>query len=247
MNLSKLFDYSAPLVAAATVLVIGAILISLYGGKVVTDIKLAQDTIEVTGSAKQAVTADTGRWTINLETRTGMGDQQAGFDRLGEAVEKITAYLETEGMTEVETPTGNSYPQFTYPQYGEPIQTGYNVSRAIIVRSTDVEKLSALANNIEPLTGANYNVSTGMLELTVSTLAEMRVALLSEAIKDAEARAEAIAKESDRGVGVLRNAAGGVVQVLPEGGVEVSDYGSYDTMSMNKEVMVTVRATFGLK
>ncbi len=247
MNFSKLFDYSAPLVAAATILVLGAFGVSFYGGKVVTDIKLAEDTIEVTGSAKRAVTADTGRWTINLETKTRLTDQQTGFDRLGDAVTKITDYLEAQGMTEIETPTGNSYAQYAYPQYSEPIHTGYTVSRAVIVRSTDVVKLSALANDIEPLTGTDYTVSTGMLELTVSSLPEMRVALLSEAIKDAEARAEAIAKETERSVGLLRNAEGGVVQVLPEGGVEVSDYGSYDTMSMNKEVMVTVRATFSLE
>jgi hypothetical protein len=34
--------------------------------------------------------------------------------------------------------------------------------------------------------------------------------------------------------------------VLPKGGVDVSDYGTYDTSSMEKEVMVTVRATFAL-
>jgi hypothetical protein len=75
----------------------------------------------------------------------------------------------------------------------------------------------------------------------------MRVKLLTEAVKDATLRANAIAENSGRGVGELRNAVGGVVQVLPAGGIEVSDYGSYDTVSLNKEVMVTTRATFGLK
>lgn len=247
MHFSKLFDYSVPLVAASTVLVVGAVLVTLYGGKVVTDIKLANDTIEVTGSAKEAVTADTARWTITLETKTGVSDQQAGFERLQRAVDRITKYLAAEGFTEYETPTGSSYPQFTYPQYSEPVQTGYNVSRPIIVRSSDVEKLSALANTIEPLTGEGYTVGTGMLELTYSKLSEMRVKLLSEAIKDAKDRAEAIARDSGRQVGTLRNAAGGVVQVLSEGGVDVSDYGSYDTQSLHKEVMVTVRATFSLE
>jgi hypothetical protein len=75
----------------------------------------------------------------------------------------------------------------------------------------------------------------------------MRVKLLSQAITDATDRAEAIVQDSGRSIGVLRSASSGVVQVLPEGGVEISDYGSYDTQSMNKEVMVTVRATFSLK
>ncbi len=55
MNLNKLFDYSVPLVAAATILVVGVVVSALYAGKVVSDIKLANDTVEVTGSAKAGV------------------------------------------------------------------------------------------------------------------------------------------------------------------------------------------------
>lgn len=247
MNIRKLFDYSVPLVAASTILVIGACIVTLYGAKVAYDIKLAQDTIEVTGSAKEAVVADEARWIINLETKTGIADQQAGFNRLDDAVTKIVAYLEKEGFTEYETPAGTSYPQYTYPQYSEPFQTGYSVSRTIMVRSSDVEGLSTLANNVDPLTGAGYTVGTSALELTYSKLAEMRVKLLTQAIKDAEDRAMAIAQDSGRSIQTLRNASSGVVQVLSEGAVEVSDYGAYDTQSLHKEVMVTVRATFSLQ
>lgn len=247
MNISKLFDYSVPLVAASTILVVGACAVALYGGKVVYDIKIAGDTIEVTGSAREAVVADQGRWIINLEAKTGVNDQQAGFNTLDGAVAKITAYLENEGFAEYETPAGTSFPNFTYPQYGEPIQTGYTVSRSVIVRGSDVEKLSALANNVEPLVGTGYSVGTGALELTYSKLPEARVRLLSSAIKDAEDRAKAIAQDSGRTVGSIKNASSGVVQVLPEGGIEVSDYGSYDTQSLHKEVMVTVRATFSIQ
>lgn len=246
MNISKLFDYSAPLVAAATVLSLGGIVVALIAAVTAYDIKLSRDSVEVTGSAKEAVVADTGRWVINLDTKTSAGDQQAGYTRLEQAKNKITAYLEAQGFSEYETPAASSYAEYSYPQYGSPLMTGYSVSRQIIVRSDDVEKISALAGSIEPLTGFGYNVSTHSLELTYSKLAEMRIKLLSEAIKDAQARAEAIAKESGRKVGSLRNATSGVVQVLAEGGIDISDYGSYDTQSKNKEVMVTVRATFGL-
>lgn len=247
MNIRKLFDYSVPLVAASTIIVIGACVVTVYLGSVAYDIKLAQDTIEVTGSAKEAVVADEGRWVINLEAKTGVGNQQDGFNRLDAAVAQITAYLGEQGFAEYETPAGTSYPNYTYPQYGEPFMTGYTVSRSVMVRSAELEKLSALANKVDPLMGDGYTVSTGSLELTVSTLPEMRVKLLTEAIKDAEDRAKAIAQDSGRTVETLRNASSGVVQVLSLGAVEVSDYGSYDTQSMHKEVMVTVRATFSLE
>ncbi len=246
MNAKKLFDYSVPLVAAATILVVGGIIIAGIAAYTAYDIKLSRDSVEVTGSAREAVVADTARWVLNLETRTGVQDQQTGYTRLEEAVGRITEYLTEQGFTDFETPAVTSYPNYVYPQYGEPTMTGYSVSRQVIVRSSDVAKISELANNIEPFTGANYNVSTYSLELTYSKLDEMRVTLLSEAIKDAKARAQAIASESGRSIGVLRNASSGVVQVLPQGGIDISDYGMYDTQSLNKEVMVTVRATFEL-
>jgi hypothetical protein len=239
MNFKKLFDYTVPPVAAATVLALGAIVVTVIAAWTAYDIKLSRDSIEVTGSAKEAVVADSARWIINLETRTGVNDQQSGFARIEAATTKITTYLKSQGFEDFETPSVSTYPSYTYPQYGDPILNGFSVSRQVIVRSSDVD-------NIGPFTGANYTVSTQALELTYSKLDEMRVKLLSEAIKDARARAEAIAKESGRSVSTLRSASGGVVQVLSEGAVDISDYGNYDTQSKNKEVMVTVRASFEL-
>jgi hypothetical protein len=247
MNIKKLFDYSQPLVAAATIVVLALFAVTYYVAQVAYDIKLAGDTVEVTGSAKEAVVADRGRLIINLETKTGLFDQQAGTERLQKAVDSTVAYLDAQGFTEHETPAGYTSANYYYPQNSEAVQTGYTIARSVVVRSDDVQKLSGLANDTGPLAGTGYVVTVGGIELTYSKLDEMRVKLLTQAIKDATDRANAIASESGRSVGPLRNATGGVVQVLPLDGVEISDYGSYDTGSMNKEVMVTVRATFGLK
>ena len=247
MNFKKLFDYSEPLVAASTLIVVALFIMTYYVAQVVYDIKLAYDTVEVTGSAKEAVVADQARLIINIETKTGLNDQSAGTIRVQNAVDKALIYLKGLGLTEYETPAGYVNTEYYYPQNGAPEQTGYTIMRSITIRSSELEKLSSLANDTGPLTGTGYSVTSGGLELTYSKLDEMRVKLLTQAIKDATDRANAIASESGRTVGLLRNATGGVVQVLPLGGVDISDYGSYDTVSLNKEIMVTVRATFGLK
>ena len=39
----------------------------------------------------------------------------------------------------------------------------------------------------------------------------------------------------------------GVVQVLAKNSIEISDYGSYDLSSIEKDVFVTVNVTFELK
>ena len=247
MSIKGLTDYAQPLVAGATVLALGFVVAAGLGSYAGYKGKIAGDTIEGAGSAQEAVVADFGRWTINLDTKTPVGGQQSGFDRLESATSRIIAYLERQGFTDVETPVPSVNADYSYPSNGSPIHTGYTVSRQVIVRSAEVEKISDLAGNIAPLTGASYNVTTYGLELTYQKLPDMRVKLLSEAIKDAKARAEAIAKETGRSVGELRSATGGVVQVLAQGGVDISDYGSYDTQSINKDVMVTVRANFTLK
>jgi uncharacterized protein len=247
MNFKKLFDYSEPRVAAMTLLVVAVLISVFYGAQVLYDIKLAGDTVEVTGSAKQAVVADRARMVIMLETKTSLSDQSAGTARLQKAVDSVVAYLTAEGFTEYETPAGYVNTDYYYPQNSAPVQTGYTISRSVIVRTDEIEKLTLLANDTGPLSGTGYTVVVQGVELTYSKLDEMRVALLTDAIQDATDRANAIAAESGRGVGLLRNATGGVVQVLPAGGVDISDYGSYDTSSLNKDIMVTVRATFGLE
>lgn len=247
MNVKKLFDYSQPLVAAATVLSAGAIICAVLGTYAAYKIKISDDTVVVTGSAKETVRADHVRWTINLETKTGVSGQQVGVNTLEAARKKIFAYLEEKGYTSVESPVASVYPQYAYPERSEPVFTGYTVSRSITVLSDDVDGISELANNMAPLSGAGYTTSIGGLEFTYAKLDEARVRLLSLAIKDAKARASAIAQETGRDVDVLRSASSGVVQVLPAGGVEISDYGSYDTQSIMKDVMVTVRADFSLK
>ncbi len=247
MNFKKLFDYSQPMVAAMTLFVVTLIGLAYFGSQVVYNLKLANDTIEVTGSAKQSVVADRGRLVINLEAKTGLQNQNEGVRNLETAISNITKYLSDKNMTDIETPAGSTNATYYYPERGEAIQTGYSMTRSVIVRGTDLATLSQLANNTAPLNGNGYTVSVYGLELTYSKLDEMRVSLLSDAIADAKDRAEAIAANTGRGVGPLRNATGGVVQVLSQGSIDVSDYGSYDTSSMNKDVMVTARVTFGLE
>jgi uncharacterized protein len=247
MSVSDTLRSVPPITLAALVLglaFIGGVGVASYTAY---SIKASADVVEVTGSAKMPVQADFARWTINLEAKTGLLNQQQGYDRLETATAQILAYLKEQGLTDVEAPAATLSTNYLYPQYGEAILTGYSVYRTITVRSSDVEKLTELTNEIDVLTGEGYTVTTGGLELTYQKLQETRVALLTEAIADAKDRAEAIAKETGRSVGTLRSATGGVVQVLPLGGIDVSDYGAYDTTSKDKEVMVTVRATFSLR
>ena len=84
-------------------------------------------------------------------------------------------------------------------------------------------------------------------EYYVSGLPTLRVSLIGKAVIDARARADSIAKSTGQSVGKLKGASSGVVQVLQQNSNDVSDYGQYDTSTINKDVMVSVRATFTVK
>jgi hypothetical protein len=71
--------------------------------------------------------------------------------------------------------------------------------------------------------------------------------MLAEATKNAKDRAERIAESSGSKVGSMRSADMGVFQVMAVNSTEVSDYGAYDTTSIDKNVMAVVRASFSLR
>lgn len=247
MSIGKLFDYTQPLVAASTILASGLVALGAIGGLTAYRIKTASDIVSVTGSAREAVTADYARLILSLETHTPIDGQVSGLATLDAATKRVAATLKDKGLEDIEMSIGYTAPQYAYPEKSAPVLTGYSVSRQVIVRSKDIAKMQETANSVEPFMGKEYTVSISTLEFTYRGLDEMRVRLLAKAIADAKARAKAIADESGRSVGALRTSSSGVVQVLPKGGVDVSDYGTYDTQSIEKEIMVTVRAGFSLE
>ena len=124
----------------------------------------------------------------------------------------------------------------------------YDLVQTITVQSTNVQKIADLSKNTSSLI-ENQSVifATTSLEYYYSKLPDARVALLANAVADAKARAEQLATAGGKKIGNLQSASSGVVQVMAPNSAEVSDYGTYDTSSINKEIMVTVKASFEIK
>jgi hypothetical protein len=123
----------------------------------------------------------------------------------------------------------------------------YNLIQNIEIQSIDVGKIDDLAKNTNALVNKGVLFSTNSLEFYYSKLPEVRIELLANAVEDAKARAEQLAKAGGKKIGVLKAASSGVVQVMAPNSVEVSDYGMYDTSKIDKEIMVTVKASFEIK
>lgn len=203
----------------------------------------SDDTISVTGSAKKAIKADTAKWTIEVYRTAMQEGLSAGYAAVGRdaaAVEQyfIEAGVPAESITQT---TATADQDWSYSNNGGPVR--YRVHQEITISSSNVDMVQGLAQS-GALVSRGLSVSPRQPEYYVSTLPQLRVELLGAAIADAKARAAEIAKSGGTSVGKLTSASSGVVQVMAPNSINVEDYGSYDTSSIEKEVSVTARATF---
>jgi hypothetical protein len=240
---------SRSLVPPALVLALGLLAAALVVSMTWRDVRSFDHALSVTGSAKKSVVSDEVKWTSEI-SRTVVG--RSAVDQAYKDIQKdftsVRTVLLGAGIAEEEIST---FPisvseMYDYQSRGAAPAT-YRVAQTIIVRSKNVEKVELLAKNNAPLLAQGIYINTNALEYFYSKLPELRVELLGAAIVDAKARAAEIAKASGAKVGELKSASSGVVQVMAPNSVDVSDYGTYDTSSKEKEISVTVRASFVLE
>ncbi len=227
------------IILGASLIITGAIIARTF-----LDIKKLDNIISVSGSAKQQVTSDSARWTGNF-SRTITKDQiKDGYAMMKSDEKIVTAFFKSQGFSDI-----NISPVFMNEIYKSDNNAPreYNLTQNIEIRSDDVNKVKELAKNSDQLADKGVIFSANAVEYYYSKLPELRVSLLPEAIKDAKNRAASIAKSSDKQVDAIKSVSMGVVQVMSVGSIDISDYGSYDTSNIEKEVMITVKTTFGLK
>lgn len=246
MAMNEYSFFKNPFVPLAFILGGALIVATGIGAWAVYAVRGLDNTISVTGSAKTQVTADAVRLSFSVSRSATTDTLKAGNAALETDMARVRAFLAEASVRETEVTID---PATTNEIYDNTNQgpTRYMLTRTVRINSTRVEEIRALADRISSLSGSGAIVQAAAPEYYYTKLAELRVSLLGEAVKDAKARAEAIAKESGRGVGNLQSSSSGVVQVLAPNSIDVSDYGQYDTTSIKKEVMITVRTTFQVK
>lgn len=206
----------------------------------------SQEVISVSGSATTEVDADEARWTGNFTRTVLQSALKEGHALMKEDERAVSEFLNSKGF---EATAYEISPVFISEVYkNDPnAPKEYNLTQSVAVRSQNVEQLKAVAKDSGRLADQGLVFSANPVEYYYSDLASLRISLLPDAIKDAKSRAEAIASASGQSVGAVKGVSMGVVQVMPVGAIQVEDYGSYDTTQIAKKVMVTVKATFGLK
>jgi hypothetical protein len=225
------------------------ILATIIGGIFYANKTDSKDILTVTGSARKEVTADTVIWRTAITRNVGYADLKSGYAQMASNLATVKSFLKANNVADESITVQPIIMNEDWNNNGPVVQEAkrYTLSQSIEIKSADVQGITVLAQKSGELINQGVLFQSQGLEYYYTQLADLRVSMLGDAIADAKSRAQSMAKAGGQKVGSLQSASSGVVQVMSRGSVDVSDYGSYDTSKIDKDVMVTVRATFSVK
>jgi hypothetical protein len=221
-------------------LVVAALIFGIFFYKA----RVSDNTIAVVGAATKRFTSDIVKWRITLSRDTGLGDVSSGYGRVQEDLGFLKSLLAKQGIAESDITIQPINTMSRYSQAGGVV--GYMLQQSVFVITSKIEAIEDLALNPSVLTGRGAVLQNSSLEYFYSKLADIKTELLAEAAKDAQRRADEIAKNSGVSLGKVASLRAGVFQITEPFSTEVSDYGMYNTQTKQKDITVTVRATFKL-
>jgi uncharacterized protein len=231
-------------------LVLAALLLAIGGGGGLYAVSQALSSrtaegVTVTGSARVDVRADRAVWTINAFEQAP--DVATAVARTEAAIEAVTAYLLAGGVDAEQIQLDGLATSINYNWTDNGMTSeivSYSAYRNLRVRSDDVDLIDRLSRDFGSLLSSGIGVNAYAPEYYVTSLPALRPQLLEAAVGDALVRARAMVAVVDGSVGGVRAIRSGPFQVSTPDSVDVSDYGMYDTSTIDKTVTATVSVTF---
>lgn len=235
-----------------------AIIISCFiGVNGLAEFKRKKYNINIKGYTKQQILSDWIVW-------TGYYDVQAeslkdGYALLEVDKEKVNSYLldkrfKEEDLIYSSISTSERYSLNEYGGYTNEV-IGYNLAQTVTISSDNIDKVTELSRKATELLNEGVQFQSQAPEYHYTKLEDLKVSMLAEATQDASKRAELIAVNAGSKLGELTHAKLSSIQVTPLYSVpndyyDWYGYGSYvdnDTVSLEKEVTVSVNCTFEVK
>jgi uncharacterized protein len=219
---------------------------SIWAGAI-RNIKRVDDGVLVLGSATRPIKSDYIVWRISLTSQ--QPTTQAAYQELKARIERVQRYLKEAKVPDSEISL-NSLETAAIPEVINSRETGktlaYKMTQRLEIRSTQVDRYSKLSQQINELINEGIPLNSEPPEYLYNELSKLRIEMVAEATKDARARAESIAKSAGNQVGGVRRADTGIFQITPRHSTTVSNGGSYDTSSIEKDITIVVTVKFGI-
>ena len=110
-----------------------------------------------------------------------------------------------------------------------------------------MNKVRTISDRVGSLVGEGVPLQINPPAYTFTKLAEKRVDMLAKATGDARRRARAIAREAGSGIGAITRADTGTFQITEPNSTRVSNAGSYDTSTIEKDITAVMGVTFRVR
>jgi len=236
-------------IVIAVILALAVVASSLILVDGVKAVKGGGNRIIVTGSAKQQITSDLIVWTGSFTAKSPA--LQEAYAKLESDKGKVMDYLVKKGVPEDKIVfssinTNTYYIVLPSGQYTSDVDY-YELNQTVTISSGEIDKITQISRNVTELINEGIQFQSNAPQYMYTKIADMKVAMLAEATKDARKRAEMIAENAGNELGRLKYADMGVIQITPLYSNEVSDYGMNDTYSLEKEITAIVHCEFEIR
>ncbi|MHB9028941.1 MAG: SIMPL domain-containing protein [Candidatus Latescibacterota bacterium] len=206
--------------------------------------RTASRSITTVGSASHSFDSDIVKWQLSVVRNTGAQNLAQGYSQLRSDITEVVNDLVSRG---IERRSISIQPLNTNPIYEQQGMTGYRVQQSLIVVSDSLSLIEDVALNPDTIAARGIIIEFSNLQYFYSKVDSLKVALLGEATRDAERRAQEIAEVSDIEVGPIQSARAGVFQITEPYSTDVAAGGIYNTASREKNIRVTVHVTFDMR
>ena len=226
-------------------IIIGTFIIS----KTVEQVKFQNQRITVKGYAERTITSDIASWRGQITARST--ELVTAYDNLQADLNKVLSYLEQKGISRDDMDIASVITSIQYKRTANGMTTniveGYNLVQPLSITSSNIEQIAEIANEITVLIQQGVEFDSFPPQYFYTKLDDMKIELLGEATKNAYMRAEQLAENSGSKVGSLKYASQGVFQITPVYSTQVSDYGTYDTSTIEKSVKAVVTIEYSIR
>lgn len=226
----------------------GLVLAALIFGWFYSSARKGDDAITVTGSAKRRITSDLVVWSAGVSAQAPQLAES--YRQLADSIPRIKQYLQVKGIPEDQM-TVSAITTMTLKRRdsdgNETAEiTGYSLTQQIEVRSNDVQRIAQVAREATELINQGILIESTPPKYYYTKIGDLKVEMLGEAAKDAKERAERIASSTGNSIGAVRSARMGVLQITAADSTDVSDYGVYDTSTIEKDMTAVVNVSFAV-
>ena len=209
------------------------------------------DSIAVTGAAKCDFISDIIVWKSQFNTKNMV--LKDAYKKLDDDRKLIYNYLEENNISvdDIIFSSIDISKQYEYKWDNQGIKfqefSGCLLTQNIKIESDEVNKIENLSRDITKLIDLGVEIQSDRPYYFYSKLAELKINMIAEATRDANLRAEMIAKNAGTTLGKLLKGQMGVFQIVAKNSTENYSWGgTHNKTSKHKTATVTMKLNYAI-